>query len=303
MNLLDLLIDAADYMPNEEHEDEYSNDSFNSDDEMDVDEQRTKAMNFVNLADRTSAIRCNVAPHKLITYDVSGRLSRDGSKEISLGAVYQQACEEGDVETIRFVFELISQYTEGDVEEQLTTTGTNAMYSVLKGDYPEALDEVIRHTGLGIGRETLTTQSASEVDHDDDGKFYLGLTVKGKKRKDLAQHGSNQNNYGNSFEIPLLWYAIQSNAGKIVEYLHGPKPLEAYQAFSKSTNTTVAVKLRQMKDLEQQLPALLGLIPNIRGETALTAAIAGTPKTKSLEMVKKLFGIQPGKVKDYVHKR
>jgi len=298
-----LLIDTGDYMPDEEHENDDSDGTYNSDDEMDVDEQGTKEMNFVNLADRPCAIRCSVAPHKLITYYVSGRLSGDGSKEISAGAIYQQACEVGDLETIRFVFELIKQYPEDDVEEQLTTTGTNAMCSILKGDYPEALDEVIRHTGLGIGRETLTSKSTSEADHDDDGKLYLGLTVKGTKRKDLAQHGSNQNNYGNSFEIPLLWHAIQRNAGKIVEYLHGPKPLEAYQAFSKSANTTVAMKLRKMKDLDQQLPALLGLVPNIRRETALTAAIVGTPKTESLEMVKKLFGIQPSKVKDYVQTR
>lgn len=277
---------------------------------MDCDNDGKRELNFVDLADRPSAIRCTIQPHKLLNEIVSNRLARDGIKEIPNGTVYQQVCQDGDVEAIRFIFELIKQYPEDDVDQQLTQAGTNAMASVLLGDYPEVLDEVIRNTGMGIAKDAIVKQTSKtdgvsgvEHDDDDDEKMYLGLTVKGRKRKDLAQHGSNQNNYGRSFEIPLLWHAVKHNSMRIAEYLLGPGPLAAYKAFAKSTKTPFAKQLQKTTDLDKQLPVLLGLVPNIRRETALTAAIAGASKEDALAVTKRLFALQPSQVKSYVQTR
>ena len=115
------------------------------------------------------------------------------------------------------------------------------------------------------------------------------------KRGDV--HAQNQD----SAHIPLLWDAIRSNAFNIVDYLHGPRPLQAYRAFAEDNSSENAEAIGQLsdEDLAKVLPSVLGLVPNSRQENAVTAAILGG--SKPLEMTKKLLALNPKHAQEYLH--
>lgn len=277
-----------------------SEDEDEDEDDMDLDADGAKGeLNFVNLAERPSAVRCAVTPYALLSQIVSNRISSDGTKEIDVASLFQQACQEGDLEAFVNLCELLKSFPEDEPMEPSTTV----LNSVLRSDSPAVLDELIRRTGVGIGMEDIRIPHQTYED-EEDGKYYLGLTVKGKKRKDLASEGhkqilSNQQ----ATQIPLLWQALREGAVKIVEYLLGPGPLAAFRFYASTSTSKYAERLRTVPDLDKRMPMLLGLAPNLRKETPLSAILLGTTKENSLKMAKLLFALQPNRVKEYMQSR
>ncbi len=85
---------------------------------MDLDAVDTKGeLNFVNLADRPSAVRCGVSPYLLLCQNVSSRISNDGTKEIDSAALLSQACQEGNLEAFVNLCELMKSYPENEPTE------------------------------------------------------------------------------------------------------------------------------------------------------------------------------------------
>ncbi|KLO11509.1 ankyrin [Schizopora paradoxa] len=286
---------------NDDESESEPEDDDGEDDEMDLDEGGKKELNFVNLAEHPSAVRCSVTPYALLSQLVSGRLNRDGTKEIDTGSLLNQTCQEGDLEAFVNMCELLKSYPDEDADS--TEPPTSVLNSILSCDSPAVLDELIRRTGVGIGMEDIRIPTQTYED-DADGKYYLGLTVKGKKRKDLASEGHKQALSNQQVtQIPLLWQALRVGAVKIVEYLLGPGPLAAFRFYASTSTSKYAERLRTVPDLDKRMPALLGLTPNLRKETALSAILLGTSKENSLKMAKLLFALQPNRVKEYMQSR
>jgi hypothetical protein len=225
---------------------------------------------------------------------------------VSLG-VFLQACGEGDFEG----FQKLADIAKSVSVSILPSTMQRTLQLILQGDSVEILDEYIRRTGTGLPIEALSTKVGKEDDEDEterktreselSKRLYLGLSIHGKKRKDLAKRGDVHAQDQDSSHIPLLWDAIKCNAMNIVEYLHGPRPLVAYRAFAENSTTESAEAIGRLSDeeLAKILPSALGLIPNSRQENAVTAAILGGGKP--LEMTKKLLALNPERSQEYLH--
>lgn len=178
----------------------------------------------------------------------------------------------------------------------------NCLRLAVEHDSAGVVDEIIRRTGLGIDVDQFEEQEDSKEDQarNVESKLYLGLTVHGKKRKDLAKHADNAPTQQS--QIPLLWLAIKSGSMKVIEYLSGPNVLAAYRYYVNTHSTDRAKILRKREtELDQILPGLLGVSPNNRLETALTAALVGFRKENKLEMIKKVIALNPSQAKSFLH--
>lgn len=250
------------------------------DDESDVESVASDASeerkareigSFTDLSTRTSAVKSTAPASMLLDYAVSGHLSRDSSKLFRNVSVLGMAARDGDLEAFVNICELMKLLPKPKLPSKAVIN------DILEGDCPEVLDEYIRRTGLGIE----IRQEEDDDEHEElsdttvrkQSKTYLGLSVHGKKRKDLAMHGDAHANVDNAQEdIPLLWLAIRYKSKKIIEYLSGSKPFDGYRYYASTASDEHAIALRK-SSLDKMLPTLLGITPNSRNETALTAVL------------------------------
>ncbi|KAJ3879583.1 ankyrin repeat protein [Lentinula edodes] len=168
--------------------------------------------------------------------------------------------------------------------------------AILAADEPEMLDEYIRRTGSGIDLQSHGDETEEKEIRaiNDKNKIYLGLSVHGKKRKDLAQKNDPANFHYQLQDqdvTPILWRAILSSSKevKIIEYLASTRPLEAYRFYAMTHGSELSIRLRRITDLEQILPDRLGWCTNNLGESPLVAAIL----SNKLNVIKLLFAKKP----------
>lgn len=254
---------------------------------MEVDE--TEEVSITDLATRDSAIRCDVSPKLLLDTNVSGDkfgnaygygLSHDNP-------VARLACYEGDLEAFVFICDLMQQFPK---PQEITM---DCMLSALAGDSPEIVEEIIRRAGLGINLSQAVVSDNDALPLENNTNLYLGLTVHGKKRKDLARHIEGNHPESRSNELPLLWTAIRFNAKKVIKYISGPGPLIAFRYYAATKTSERAMGLRNIQDLDKQLPKLLGIEPNNRGETTLTAAIIDANEKERASLAKMVLALFP----------
>ncbi|KAL5531740.1 hypothetical protein ACEPAG_4617 [Sanghuangporus baumii] len=241
-----------------------------------------------DLAARDSAVQCDISPKLFIEQSVRARADREGRNLIQSGSVAYQACCEGDLEAFVNICDMMQQLPEPREPDM------GLLLGAIASDSPEIVDEIIRRSGIGIDLTQLDVSENSARPTSDTSKLYLGLTVHGKKRKDLARYieGDHSNKKDHN-RIPLLWSAIESNSKKVIDYLAGSGPLAAYQCYAKTKTTERAEALRLFQDLDKQLPKLLGIVGNRHGENVLTAVILSAPQDEKLPLAKKILSLFP----------
>ncbi|KAG9009823.1 hypothetical protein FRB93_005094 [Tulasnella sp. JGI-2019a] len=168
--------------------------------------------------------------------------------------------------------------------------------TILQHDSAPILEEYIRRTGAGLAlpkEEALPNVETTVVGDEEDSRFYLGLNVHGKKRKDLAKRGDPNAPPPEERSVPLLWRAASSHSLSIIDFLYSARPLEAYRHYL-STATTPSKRLSAISNLDAQLPPLLGFNINHLGESAVLATVASISTLGDpLETLKKLMACSP----------
>ena len=185
---------------------------------------------------------------------------------------------------------------------QVMETEQATLNTILEEDQPDILDEYIRRTGYGIDmKSNRTTNGDTEVTTavNDENKIYLGLSVHGKKRADLARANDPAADCPEPFEIPILWKAVKAKSKAVIAYLAGDRPLIAYRFYASTHSDARAIWLRRTIDLDKLLPTWLGwTITNI-GDSPFMAAILAN----DLEVIKLLFQKSPQIMAPAVHQK
>ncbi|KAJ7499894.1 ankyrin repeat protein, partial [Mycena latifolia] len=260
-------------------EDDSDNESDDSDDSDGTVEQDT--INFVDIASRPSTVECDVHPRHILIVPGQNLLGR---KII-----------DDDFEAFINVLNLF-KHSPKHVELPADTLQT-----IVNHDRPDMLDEYVRRTGLGIKIQVPPPNGEDDIPIiNDKNKVYLGLSVHGKKRTDLAKRNDpDASQQEERAEMPLVWRAVQGGATGILEYLLGDRPLAAYKFYASSNSTVNARLLKRTPNLAKVLPEWLGWVVTPLGESPLTAAIA----SKKLETVKYLFEKSPRLMGSSLHER
>ncbi|KAF7291792.1 Ankyrin repeat protein [Mycena chlorophos] len=228
-------------------------------------------IDFVDIARRPSTVQCKASPKALL--------------EAGHVEPFYLAVTTNDYDLFLQAFRLFKH------APIPTSIPKHLLDNIIQNDRPEMLDEFIRRTGRGIRIEVAKTEGLAPVVNDKN-KVYLGLNVHGKKRTDLAKR-NDPNGTGNddadAFQAPLVWKAVSFGSTKVLDYLLGPRPLEAYRYYAATTNSDTARLLKRTADLETKLPEWLGLAISPVGESPLTAALINL----KLDMLKYLSNKVP----------
>ena len=258
--------------------DDDSDDGSDEDEDMDDDDE-PEEINFIDIAQRPSEVKTDVAPERLLQQVY---LFQDPkTKEAKNCQLLEKAMLDNDFETFVQIADLYKSLPKPLDPPPI------AFFWAITYDRPDMLDELIRRTGAGIELPEESLES-DETTHDDQkkkklpSKTYLGLNVHGKKRKDLAQKGDpNAPSLRRNNEFPLLWTAVHEGAEGCVRYLSSERPLSAYQYYASTHSDERAKYLRRVQD---QIPKRIGWGLNELNESVVTAAVIGD-KLGILKMV------------------
>lgn len=227
--------------------------------------------------------RNNVTPKVMLDVQYEWR----ADEELKMGCILERVVDEGDFEAFVHIADLYQGFP------KKIPFPLDILSRIVRNDEVEMLDQFIRWTGLGIKIQVPKKEGEGEevFDHSDS-KMYLGLSVHGKKRVDLARKHDPNATKEKSEDFPLLWQAAAKGkkGGKgIIEYLWGDRPLAAYRFYASSNSDSRARKLKETVDLEKVLPEWLGWTISSVGDSPLAAAIIGG----KVEILKLLFKLSP----------
>ncbi|KAJ7066903.1 ankyrin repeat protein [Mycena belliarum] len=260
-------------------DDDSDNESDASDDSDDTVEQ--DAINFVDIANRSSTVECDVHPRQILDQRTCDLL--------------HQTIADDDFEAFTNILN-IYKHSPKHVEIPSST-----LASIVSYDRADMLDEFIRRTGQGIKIQSPAQNEEDDVPVvNDKNRVYLGLSVHGKKRTDLAKRNDPDAVHADErAEVPVVWSAVLNGKFAILDYLLGDRPLAAYKFYASSNNTDNARLLQRTSDLSKVLPEWLGWTMTPLGESPLTPALASL----KLVNVKYLFDKAPRLMASSLHER
>ncbi|KAJ7166058.1 ankyrin repeat protein [Mycena filopes] len=296
-------IAAAQYKPKAKTE-RFSTSDMTLDDESDNESDGSDGsdytieqdgINFVDIASRPSVVECATHPKELLT-----------PTNVYSRAPLSKAINDDDLDAFINILNLFKN------SPKHVELPDNLLSSLVQKDRADMLNEYIRRTGAGITIQKTTNAPEGEDDIpvvNDKNRVYLGLTVHGKKRTDLAKRNDpNASQDEEKAEVPLVWLAVSNGATNILNYLLSDRPLAAYKFYAAGNSSDIARVLKRTTDLAKVLPEWLGWRVTAMGESPLTAALVSSKPVDSdsnqrLETVKYLFEKAPKLMASALHER
>ncbi|KAL2022786.1 hypothetical protein VTK56DRAFT_4602 [Thermocarpiscus australiensis] len=155
----------------------------------------------------------------------------------------------------------------------------------------ELLGEIIKRTGAGLPLEHLVKDTGLELKEKP--RYYQGLTVYGKKRKDWATAGRDVVSKPSGTQTSPLMLAALVGRIETVEWFLSDIPLRHYLAFAKSKAARDDVKLKHLAQAPGGFDGAISKWLNDQSELVLHAAIYAPPSKRATELVSYLVKTRP----------
>ncbi|EIW81880.1 ankyrin [Coniophora puteana RWD-64-598 SS2] len=271
-----------------------------SEDEMDVDDDEvppSEEPHIIDIKDIPSEVQCKSPPENLLTlsYKIPSNSQEEGG--LSYSSIVCQAAQKNDRESLEKILDLYDS-CEGDF-------GDEVMSSIASVDNPAILDIVIRRYGVGIDIPKESDDDWKEAKATNGRRPYLGLTVHGEKRTDLAKKVEGNSSEDTSEHRPMLYILARETLPHIVEYLGSEGILTSYRAYIDSHEGDDNKKISFLRTACESLETLrshLGWTESKTGENSLTAALCNIEINKALPVLEAMFRARPDYMKNLVNK-
>ncbi|KAG6190171.1 hypothetical protein E4U36_003450 [Claviceps purpurea] len=187
----------------------------------------------------------------------NGQASRNKSKQNTL---FRHVLETDDVAGLKALLDMAEHFSETQLRQQGqqitkdSSTEWADKFTFPEEDFKCALEHgktellslIIKRAGGGVPFDDLMKKSGVVVKEKP--RFYQGLTVYGKKRKDWANAGRNILKRTSGMKIsPLLHAALGGSVGG-VEFFLSDTPRRLYAQFGKSKAARDDARLKHLKD-------------------------------------------------------
>ncbi|KAL2161459.1 hypothetical protein VTH06DRAFT_8021 [Thermothelomyces fergusii] len=203
---------------------------------------------------------------------------------------------DNDMEKLRFLLDICEHWSAQalDVEDEASgfyTFPVDDFKAAVEGGHVELLSEIIRRTGAGLPLESMVKNTGVELEVKP--RWYRGLTVYGKKRKDWARPGRGGIvRLSGTLTSPLL---IAAFAGRIemVEWFLSDAPKKHYLAFANSKGARDDARLKHLAQAPGGIEGVISEWLSNQSELVLHAAIYARPSQRATELVAYLVKSRP----------
>ncbi|KAF7901931.1 uncharacterized protein EAF01_007229 [Botrytis porri] len=282
-----------------------SNDDDDESDDLPIfSELVTDKFTIDTLEEVSNVVKGDTLPLSMIQWHCPARRFIDNdenpgsSKTFSL---FQYAIEQNDLKMIKFLLDIASEQkaliAKHEDDQRCYTLPYSFFNEALFRGRTIMIAEMIKYCGAGVPFGKLV--SASGVELKTKPRYYEGLSIGGKKRKDWAQppaHIQNINYFEGQFP-PLLEAAHMGNI-ESVEWFMSDAPMRHYKEFAARNKDDLRIRtLESGKVFENTVSKWL----EMNSELLLHVAILHDPKTDEerinhLNLIKHLVSVLPDSV-------
>ncbi|OLN95948.1 hypothetical protein CCHL11_05046 [Colletotrichum chlorophyti] len=289
--------------PDDEEDEDYESDADSSDEPKVVSETVDKKFTIENIGQVSMQVKSTTKPlHNLIWKVQSfqmenGKAGRRGLFKQSLFHFVMECKNQAGLEALldmatHFASQKLTDGAQDDEETggRFSFPEDDFLWAVRNGR-TAALAEIISRTGAGIPLDDLVKKSGVEMKRKP--KYYQGLTVYGKKRKDWATAGRNIVVRSTGVKTPPLLHAAREGNIESVEWFLGDAPHRHYVEFGNSKSAREDPRLKHLSQSPGGFDRAIAKWLGIQNELALHCAVMSSPSTKANSTVKYLIQACP----------
>jgi ankyrin repeat protein len=178
--------------------------------------------------------------------------------------------------------------------DKFVTQGDIKMRTALHYAKPDMIAELIKRTAVGVSIDDLAVEHKAN-DATEKSKYYQGLNVQGKKRKDWAAAGRNSAGLDRPGpRTPPLLLATYYGTLDHVQWFLSDAPLRCYKQFAEAHQDDK--RLQRLSQVPGSFEGMVKKFMDTRSQLALHCCVARHQTADSMEILKYLVNAMPGAV-------
>ncbi|KAI9171446.1 ankyrin repeat [Paramyrothecium foliicola] len=220
-------------------------------------------------------------------------------ESITRDNLFAHVIKTDNLDGLKALLDIAQHYSNNTTEEKVTENSSEeafdfpqaAFLGAIEKDKIDLLKYAIKRTGAGIPLDHLVKKSGVEMKVKP--KFYQGLTVYGKKRKDWANAGRNMAVKTSGLQTPPLLHAALGGSLESVEFFLSDAPHRLYGEFGKSKAARDDVRLKHLKDSPGGFDRSISKWLGAENDLVIHCAVMATPENRSYELLEYLVETYP----------
>jgi ankyrin repeat protein len=258
-------------------------------------------MTIEDIGEISLSVKSNIRPEQMLCWTIPS--SKHAHCEFAVSDLVELALARRDMQLLTFLLDLSEEYT-GQLEstdtKAVSVSERNPLYkhinlrnALLYGD-PYMLAELIKRTATGLSIDQLALEHGAS-DTTAASKYYQGLSVHGRKRKDWADAGRNTSgNEESGPQVPPLLQAALSGTLEQVEWLLSDAPLRCYKHFAQAHQDDK--RLQKIQATTTGFEGALKAFLNNRSQFAIHCCVTRCKTSDALEKLSYLIKALPDAV-------
>lgn len=297
---------ARQYHMGDRSDEECSDDDDDDDDVSVVSEVIDDQATIEDIGKVSLSVKCHVKAEEMLYWRIpdDGKTLPNswidyGSRAAEPEDLVETALKRDDTQLLTFLLDLVEEYAakaseSGAFERRCAPSANVHLSSALKLAKPQLLAEFIKRTAAGLPIDELTViHGANETTEKP--KYYQGLNVNGKKRKDWAAAGRNVSGSSEkTAEVSPLLLAAHHGSVEQMEWFLSDAPLRCYKQYAQVHEDDK--RLQRLSQVEGGLEGVVKEFLSARSNMAIHCCLAGKQTSDSLEMLKYLTEALPDAV-------
>jgi ankyrin repeat protein len=259
-------------------------------------------MTIEDIGEVSLSVKSNIRPEQMLGWHIPQ--PKDVQSKDDVYNLLELALAKRDMSLLTFLLDLYEEYMDqlkGTDAKGLDHRGRNLLQQhlhpsrVLSFADPYMMAELIKRTAIGLSIDQLALDHGAN-DTTSASKYYQGLSVHGRKRKDWADAGRNTSgNEETGPQVPPLLRAAHLGTLEQVEWLLSDAPLRCYKYFAQAHQGDKTLQKIQATKIGIE-GALKGFLNN-RSQLAIHCCISRTNlATETLEKLNYLIEALPDAV-------
>ncbi|KAI3549731.1 hypothetical protein CABS01_12565 [Colletotrichum abscissum] len=298
--------------PEDKDDEDYESDAASNDDPKIISEIVDKKFTIENIGQVSMQVKSTTKPLDFLgqkTHTFKPVEGKARSCKNSSQTLFQFVLQHDDLAGLKTLLDMASHFASqklvsGAGVAQDEEDGRTGRFEFPEGDFlwavkhgkTAALAEIISRTGAGIPLDDLVKKSGVEMKRKS--KYYLGLSVYGRKRKDWATAGRNMVVRSTGVRTPPLLHAAMAGNIDAVEWFLGDAPHRHYVDFGKSKAAREDSRLKHLSQAPGGFDRAISKWLGIQNELVIHCAVMGPPTEATNQVIKYLAQACPASL-DY----
>lgn len=239
----------------DDEDEDYSDEDSEDSEPQIVSEKVDTKFTIDDIGHVSMQVQSSVKPLEVILGSTTLKMDDKEAKNVGLRSLFVHCFDTDDMNALKLLLDLAQHWAAHKFNDPESEFAEDAgTFSFPQADFQWAIEHgktqllglVIKRTGAGIPLDHLVKKSGFELQQKP--RYYQGLTVYGKKRKDWATAGRNMVVKTTGLKTPPLLHAALGGRSESAEFFLSDAPHRIYAEFGKSKTAKEDSRLKHLKE-------------------------------------------------------